>query len=47
MSFFKTSMIILTIQQDNIAIANIERNNHVIPILRKRMMVLWSLSQNY
>jgi transposase len=40
-------MATLTIHHDDIAIANIERNNHIIPIIRKRMMVLWSLSQNY
>lgn len=40
-------MATLQISTEDIAKANIERNNHIIPIIRKRMMVIWSLSQNY
>ena len=40
-------MATLQISTGDIARANIERNYHIIPIIRKRMTVIWALSQKY
>ncbi len=40
-------MATVQISKEDIARANIERNYHILPIIRKRMTVIWALSQNY
>jgi transposase len=40
-------MATLQIHRDDIAIANIERNTHIIQIVRQRMQVIWLISEKY
>jgi transposase len=40
-------MATIQIHQDDIAIANIERNTHIIQIVRQRMQVIWLISEKY